>query len=1012
MAEDDAILTEEKKPRVKKKVKKNIPATDSSEDITLQTRARFEKLLQENLDTPPRDIKRKKKKQKLSVFEESQEQSLAETNFTSSPPVSRKIQRGQDDLGSGATRESPRKSKQRNIPLESELALDDDRQSAVVAAKGKKKVAKKTKPVKLSAGGITGSKDISTKVKGFGDDGNDAVNTDEDRLQKDAKVDDHNDGDKDGDQRPKKNILKEALSPKKGKKKKAKLATSKAKTEEGEATGEPVSAIKDEGSVLAVVIHRTDKLKNDFSIIHPLVRVHVVNENTGQYLLKQSRYSPTTNCFSHSILLSGVRFYLPVWEELLLFNENYNYFVQSDPKVILFFEIVDFVSMNSTSYRYQRQPPHEGGWYKIAWAFLKVIGANQKANTDTKVRLQLFQPCQSSVSQVTTHTPEVYIWWKNEQRVKYPSTLYVTIKKTSLPSNVEPSLRSMFATQEEKGISTPGLNRDRLEAIIETKKSKVDLPLWSRLDGQTCRVPNTLLRTLKSGWNGCYTIKFSHDGRKIACGCHDLDEYPILVYEVTTGQLVNRFLGHFGLIYAVCWSNSDKFLCSASADGTARVWVNERSDSNEVAKLLPHPAYVYCCSFHVMNGNLVVTGGYDEIIRIWDIKGDSKYGELQQEIESHKGYINAICFDELGEKMYSGDSVGILLVWNCYVNDSQNEKAFQKDWTLFQDISIPDFHGIPINSLTLHCSGRRLLVHYRDSVLRMINLRILRVMQKYIGALNFRKHLQSTLTPCGSYVLSGSEDNYVYVWNTETGDHVYKYTSMNYKQPVTGIDYHPKDHIVAFCSPGRNQLVYLYKYIPTEVTKPEVVAPTAKTLVTSTPPTPTTLTSRNIAMTDRFEEKDGYRLEDRIRYERILKKLNSVSALTPSLFSPHIPKMLNTSKLKESSLTVHPYPSLNDTDRDLNKLSMSVEPSTSCVQDASLLLNSKLALPQATTSLEGKEEEERKDTPITTATTVKTWTTAVQQQQQQQRHQQPQQQQQQQQLQQQQPTNTCQQFLM
>ncbi|CAI9743200.1 jouberin-like isoform X2 [Octopus vulgaris] len=943
MAEDDSILAEEKKPRVKKKVKKNIPATDSSEDITLQTRARFEKLLQENLDTPPRDIKKKKKKkQKPTSLEESQEQSVAETNFTSSPSVSRKIQRGQDDLGSGSTKESPRKSKQKDIPQESELALDDDRQSAVVAAKGKKKVAKKTKPVKLSAGGITGSKDISTKVNGFGDD----VNDDKNRLLKDTK----------------------------GKKKKAKLSTSKAKTEDGESTGESVSVIKDEGSVLAVVIHRTDKLKNDFSIIHPLVRVHVVNENTGQYLLKQSRDRPVTfyyECKSpdvaHILPMMTQPFdfkqrksTLPVWEELLLFNENYNYFVQLDPKVIVFFEIVDFVSMNSASFRYQRQPPHEGGWYKIAWAFLKVIGANQKANTDTKVRLQLFQPCQSSVSQVTAHTPEVYIWWKNEQRVKYPSTLYVTIKKTSLPSNVEPSLRSMFATQEEKGISTPGLSRDRLEPIIETKKSKIDLPLWSRLDGQTCRVPNTLLRTLKSGWNGCYTIKFSHDGRKIACGCHDLDEYPVLVYEVTTGQLVNRFLGHFGLIYAVSWSNSDKLLCSASADGTARIWINERSESGEGAKLLPHPAYVYCCSFHVRNDDLIVTGGYDEIIRIWDIKGDPKYGELQQEIESHKGYINAICFDELGDKMYSADSVGNLLVWNCYVSDSQDGKAFQKDWTLFQDISIPDFHGIPINSLTLHCSGRRLLVHYRDSVLRMINLRILRVMQKYIGALNFRKHLQSTLTPCGSYLLSGSEDNYVYVWNTETGDHVYKYTSMNYKQPVTGIDYHPKDHIVAFCSPGRNQLVYIYKYIPTEVMKPEVVAPAAKTLVTSTPPSPSTLTSRSIAMTDRFDEKDGHQLEDRIRYERVLKKLNSVSALAPSLFSPHIQKMLSSSKLKEPPLTVNPYPSLSNTARDLNQLSTSLEPSTSGVQDASLSLNSKLALPQASISQEGKEEE-RKD---------------------------------------------------
>lgn len=42
-------------------------------------------------------------------------------------------------------------------------------------------------------------------------------------------------------------------------------------------------------------------------------------------------------------------------------------------------------------------------------------------------------------------------------------------------------------------------------------------------------------------------------------------------------------------------------------------------------------------------------------------------------------------------------------------------------------------------------------------------------MQKYIGALNFREEIHSTLTPCGSFVFSGSEDNFAYTWNTETG---------------------------------------------------------------------------------------------------------------------------------------------------------------------------------------------------------------------------------------------------
>ena len=46
------------------------------------------------------------------------------------------------------------------------------------------------------------------------------------------------------------------------------------------------------------------------------------------------------------------------------------------------------------------------------------------------------------------------------------------------------------------------------------------------------------------------------------------------------------------------------------------------------------------------------------------------------------------------------------------------------------------------------------------------------------------------------------------------GDKLEFYARLGYQQPVTGIDYHPKDHIIAFCSLDSNQPVYVYKYDP------------------------------------------------------------------------------------------------------------------------------------------------------------------------------------------------------
>ena len=47
--------------------------------------------------------------------------------------------------------------------------------------------------------------------------------------------------------------------------------------------------IPDSGEIFAVTIHRTGKLKTDFIISHPVVRVHVVNEDTGMLLNKQHK---------------------------------------------------------------------------------------------------------------------------------------------------------------------------------------------------------------------------------------------------------------------------------------------------------------------------------------------------------------------------------------------------------------------------------------------------------------------------------------------------------------------------------------------------------------------------------------------------------------------------------------------------------------------------------------------------------------------------------------------------
>ena len=65
-------------------------------------------------------------------------------------------------------------------------------------------------------------------------------------------------------------------------------------------------------------------------------------------------------------------------------------------------------------------------------------------------------------------------------------------------------------------------------------------------------------------------------------------------------------------------------------------------------KVLPHPSFVYCAQYHPTAQNLVVTGGYDSLVRVWRLDVDDVNGRLLQEFEGHNGFINTVCFDSEG----------------------------------------------------------------------------------------------------------------------------------------------------------------------------------------------------------------------------------------------------------------------------------------------------------------------------------------------------------------------------
>ncbi|XP_077632177.1 jouberin isoform X2 [Crocuta crocuta] len=623
----------------------------------------------------------------------------------------------------------------------------------------------------------------------------------------------------------------ETKSKPKKKKKKAKTVSDDKEDIDGDGVHEvtnrdsPVypKCLLDDDLVLGVYIHRTDRLKSDFMISHPMVKIHVIDENTGQYVKKHDSERPVSSYYEKESVdyilpimtqpydFKQLKSRLPEWEEQIIFNENFPYLLQDsdeNPKVILFFEILDFLSMDEIRNNSEIQN-QECGFRKIAWAFLKLLGANGNVNINSKLRLQLYYPPTKTRSQL--NVVEVFEWWSKHPRNRYPSTLYVTVRGLKGPECIKPSYCSVVALQEEKGkpVRCERYNEtSSLDAEPGLEDSK-EVVKWKRLPGQACRIPNKHLFSLNAGERGCFCLAFSHNGRVLAAACASRDGYPIILYEIPSGRFMRELCGHLNIIYDLCWSHDDRYILTASSDGTARIWKNEVNNTNTF-RVLPHPSFVYTAKFHPAAKELVVTGCYDSVIRVWKVDMKADPAILIRQFDTHRSFINSLCFDIEGHHMYSGDCTGVIVVWNTYVkvNDGQHSV---RHWSVNKEIKESEFKGIPISYMEVHPNGKRLLIHTKDSTLRIMDLRILAA-RKFVGAANYREKIHSTLTPCGTFLFAGSEDGIVYVWNPETGEQVAVYSDLPFKSPIRDISYHPLENMVAFCAFGQNEPILLYIY--------------------------------------------------------------------------------------------------------------------------------------------------------------------------------------------------------
>ncbi len=127
--------------------------------------------------------------------------------------------------------------------------------------------------------------------------------------------------------------------------------------------------------------------------------------------------------------------------------------------------------------------------------------------------------------------------------------------------------------------------------------------------------------------------------------------------EAFSPQLFKTLTGHTSAVLSVAFSRDGKYIVTASADGTAKIW--EVETGALIRTLVGHTQGVTSAEFSP-NGKYVLSACGDGEVRIWDIET----GQDVIQIMAHAGRVNSAQFSPDGTKIVTASNDKTAKIWD------------------------------------------------------------------------------------------------------------------------------------------------------------------------------------------------------------------------------------------------------------------------------------------------------------------------------------------------------------
>lgn len=311
-------------------------------------------------------------------------------------------------------------------------------------------------------------------------------------------------------------------------------------------------------------------------------------------------------------------------------------------------------------------------------------------------------------------------------------------------------------------------------------------PLWNNDWSCVCAIEGASLPVRCVAW--------SENSKEIVAG---YDDNVLRKWDIVEERCTGVFKGHDNRVKCVDWRGN--YIASGSNDAVVRIWDAETGECLNCMD--QHKGAVNCVKWF-SDGQRIVSGSDDNTLIIWNYITDKK---IKLEGHDDKVYCLTLSLDE--QILASGSNDRTIRFWNVQTGEQLEEMNIISDNVVghkaqIRALSWSHYQNFPV--LASGSNDKTLICWKQDENKKWNQESVLIGHDDFVYCLSW--------CPESTYLVSGSTDNTLWIWNAETEEKIYRMTEhTNYAH---GVSWSPDRKYIASASCDGSVIIWNIEELP------------------------------------------------------------------------------------------------------------------------------------------------------------------------------------------------------